>query len=197
MKIILSLALGAILFTGCASKSNGEQNSFRLLESGITYKEDTKKHDLVMLVKKPLGVGYIYNKDLVYSDEEGIYKSYVKHSWDEPLYKQMENMLVLELNKTSIFKSVVSNGSLLKYDLVLESNIYDFYQIIDGDKSKVKVQINLNLLNQKTKNLVDSKTFIIEKELKAITPKEALEAYNEAFAEFINQAVSWLKEQKY
>lgn len=197
MKIILSLALGAILFTGCASKSNGGQNSFRLLESGISYTNEIKKSDLVMLVKKPLGVGYIYNKDLVYSDEEGIYKSYVNNTWDEPLYKQLENMMVLELNKTNMFKGVVSNGSLLKYDLVLESNIYDFYQVIEGDKSKVKVQINLNLLNQKTKNLVDSKTFIIEKELKTITPKDALQAYNEAFSEFINQVVSWLKEQKY
>ncbi|MCK9161351.1 MAG: hypothetical protein GX118_06145 [Arcobacter butzleri] len=197
MKTVITLVFCTLIFGACSYKSvTKEQNNFRLMESSYNIAKEHPTINKILQVKKPTGVGYIYNKDLIYSKDDGVYQSYVNNFWDEPLYKQIESRVVFELNKANVFITTLPSISSIKSDLLLEMVVYDFYQIVKEDNSKVKIQITLNLVDKKTKDLISSKNFLVEKELNSITPKEALNSYNQAFEEFIEKAIHWLNKSQ-
>ncbi|MDY0365840.1 MAG: ABC-type transport auxiliary lipoprotein family protein [Arcobacteraceae bacterium] len=197
MKTVITLVFCTLIFGACSYKNvTKEQNNFRLMESSYNIAKEYPTINKILQVKKPTGVGYIYNKDLIYSKDDGVYQSYVNNFWDEPLYKQIESRVVFELNKANIFITTLPSISSIKSDLLLEMVVYDFYQIVKEDNSKVKIQITLNLVDKKTKDLISSKNFLVEKELNSITPKEALNSYNQAFEEFIEKVIHWLNKSQ-
>ncbi|QOG13012.1 ABC-type transport auxiliary lipoprotein family protein [Arcobacter sp. FWKO B] len=192
MKTIIVITF-LILFSGCSYKKTQSTQSLNLrlqTPKEISIYENVPK---VLFINKIKGVNYISTRDFIYSDTNGVYGAYAYHKWDEPLSKQIENILTQTFTQSGLFKSVTTSSSILSYDLVLECNIYDFKHIVDDNTSKVILNIELKIIDVKTKQLINSEIFILEKDTQTVDGKGALQAYNLAIQEFVQNALHWLE----
>lgn len=192
MKTILIL-VALIFFGGCYSKNSSlkENSNLRLeIKPQNPQNIENTKSPKVLLVKKPKGVGYIDTRDFIYTDKEGFYSSYAYHKWDEPVSTQLENIFVLALSQSEKFEGAIATSSILNYDLVLESNIYEFTHNIQNNQSKVVINIEIKVINAKTKTIVANKRFKIEENTKSTNAQGALEAYNIALNKLLDKIVN-------
>lgn len=189
MKTILIL-VALILFGGCYSKNSSLMEYSNLRLEIKPQKSANTKSQKVLLVKKPKGVSYIDTRDFIYTDKEGFYSSYAYHKWDEPVSKQLENIFALTLSQSEKFESAITTSSILNYDLVLESNIYEFTHNIQDNQSKVVINIEIKVINAKTKTIVVNQRFKIEENTKSINAQGTLEAYNIALDKLLDKIVN-------
>jgi len=182
----------ALFISGCSLKPTPlpQSNDLRLQ---LVELERQSNRDLgVLKIEKPKGVSYIYSRDFIYSDGEGFYNRYAYHRWAEPLANQLEILMSFSLQKLGIFQAVTTSSSKVSHCYILESSVQNFEHIINDKESKVMVQVEFKLIDTNTRILIDTKSFTIKKKTATKDAKGALNAYNEASVELMNQVASWL-----
>lgn len=193
MRKISVLCLLITMLIGCMPKVEISRsvNYLRLAEVEVKTIENPI-YDTIK-IKSVQGVDYIFTRDFIYSDGKGVYNKYAFHRWQEPVSKQFEHMLFVAIRKSNLFKNVLSKNSEAHYRYLLETEVLKFEQIISDNISKVIVEINVNLIDAKTDNIVSSKIFKSASNVAQIDAKGALEGYNKAVELVINEMVEWLK----
>lgn len=126
----------------------------------------------------------------------GDYKrdTFTQSQWAESPNRAITNRIVSMLQSSKIFATVQVSKSRTKSDLFLETNIEDFTQYfsINEKKSYVKAVITMTLINAKTKNILDSKTFEKQVITKSIDAEGGVVALNRALLEILVESKQWL-----
>lgn len=191
MKQILVLLL-AFFISGCGIKpvKSGEYNQYFLIELSQMDVVNFANSGKIIKIQKPNGKRFINSKKIMYSEQKNELYPYAKSFWEEPLASQYVFLLRKSLEKSNLFKSVITSSSKLKPNLYLESNINSFKHIIRNEKSYVEFSISLSLIADD--KLLSSRNFYFKKSTNSIDAKGAVWAYSLVFDEFIKEVKIWL-----
>lgn len=193
MKQALILIL-LFFINGCAIKpeTNSDYNQYFSIELSDTNDINFKNSEQIIKIQKPVGERFLNTKKIVYTEQKNELYPYAKSFWSEPLASQYVFLLSQSLEKSNLFKGVVTNSSKLSPDLFLESKINSFKHIIRGENSYVEFSVTLNLIAYD--ELISSKSFHYTKPTQTIDAKGAVWAYSLVFNEFLNELKIWISE---
>ncbi len=126
----------------------------------------------------------------------GEYKeyNYTQSAWREAPSKEIANQLVNILNESALFDGVYAQSSSRNGDLLLEISVNDFIQVFNEEenRSHVKLDISLNLIENKSGELISFKSFSRMEETKSLDAKGGVEALNKLLGETYEDIVMWL-----
>jgi ABC-type uncharacterized transport system auxiliary subunit len=183
------ILMTVLLFSGCSIKDapGKAKKNLRLSDVSVTV---YKPSDSTLALKTFNNVAYADTTKFVYTQEAGVYASYIYHRWDERLASQVKKTLAKALSDAKLYENVVDVHSAATYEYLLEVTINRFEHNVAKD-SKVDISITLNLINADTKRS-RSYTFETTKKTQTVDAIGALNAYNEAMRELVSHMALWL-----
>jgi cholesterol transport system auxiliary component len=124
------------------------------------------------------------------NSDRGVYQN---SEWSNSLGKLLQGTLIEVLESTHYFKAVLSDDSIAKENLRLESNIYSFEHRVRGRESYAIISIQFMLINADTGNLIKSRRFSYREATKSTDAKGYAKATNVALAKLSRDLVRWLR----
>ena len=188
--ILLSTIL---LITGCSVKTT-TLNSYDLsTNSSISSVKHHKNR--VLKVKYPSALDALGSSKIFYK-RDGITSYYLYSQWSAPLNRLIYSQLIKNLSNSNSFKSVVGYSSEVSPDLNLETQIIDFYNVVEGEDSYADISIKVRLINAKNEKIVKEKLFHYKLKVEELnaksfisTAKMAIEEFNRDLVKFLESAI--------
>ena len=183
-----------ILFSGC-STTHPPVVTYKVNPQIKTNTKITIKYPTATLkVSKTFVDHSLRGVKIRYMDANQKEYSYNNSRYAQELNLAITNSIIKTLKDAKIFKNVVSYKSKAKAQLYLEVNLYEFMQYFDKDekKSYVKIDIALDLIDNKTLKIIKSKRFKKQKDTNSADAYGGIEALNETLAKIEKEIIIWL-----
>ena len=181
--LILSIFL---LLSGCSIK-NHTLNSYDL---SVENRYQTNRHiNKVLQIRYPTALNALGSSKIFYK-RDGITSYYLYSHWDSSLNKIIYSEMLKNILNSNKYKAVVGFNSGAKADLILETEIIDFYHIVNGTNSYAKVTISAKLLDANSEKIIKSRVFSYKLNVKELNAKGFVEASKEAVNMFIKDLIS-------
>lgn len=154
---------------------------------GNTYKHKTIKVTYPQSLKNKLTqkMNFSYS-----SMESGTYQN---SEWSNNMRKLLQGTFVEVLDKSKLFKAVLSDTSTVKEDYRLESNIFAFEHSVRGTASNAVVSIQFNLISTETGRLVKTKRFTYKETTPTTDAKGYVTATNRVIVKLSEDLLKWLQ----
>lgn len=154
---------------------------------GNTYKNKTIKVTYPQSLKNKLTqkMNFSYS-----SMESGTYQN---SEWSNNMRKLLQGTFVEVLDKSRLFKAVLSDTSTVKEDYRLESNIFAFEHSVRGTASNALVSIQFNLISAETGRLVKTKRFTYKEPTPTTDAKGYVTATNRVIVKLSEDLLKWLQ----
>ncbi|EAH6868417.1 hypothetical protein [Campylobacter sp. IFREMER_LSEM_CL2194] len=189
----LYISLIAIFFSACSLISPNQTlpaNKYFSINLEKLEQSQNKVKNSTIMVSLPKGLSYTNE---IFYKKNHIVNAYVYHFWKENPALMIKTFLEFHLQDLGVFKAVLNQDSLASADYVLESKVDILEQdFSDEVHSKIKLGINLNLVQINTKKLIASKYFYYEKELNDNNPQNLIQNYDEVFLLFAKDFRVWV-----
>ena len=184
------LLVTIFLISGCSVKTN-TLSSYDL--SSISNTISVKQHkNIVLMVKYPSSLDALGSSKIFYK-RDGVTSYYLYSQWSAPLNRLIYSQLVKNIATSNAFKSVVGYSSDVSPNINLETQILDFYHIVDGDSSYADISIKARLVDVKNDKIIKEKLFKYRLNVENLnaksfisTAKKAIEEFNRDLIKFIN-----------
>lgn len=124
------------------------------------------------------------------SIESGTYQN---SEWSNNMRKLLQGTFVEVLDKSKLFKAVLSDTSTVKEDYRLESNIFAFEHSVRGTASNAVVSIQFNLISTETGRLVKTKRFTYKETTPTTDAKGYVTATNRVIVKLSEDLLKWLQ----
>ncbi|EAJ1254660.1 hypothetical protein A0Y59_05590 [Campylobacter lari] len=188
----LYISLVAIFFSACSlispSQTLPANKYFSINLEKLEQSQNKKNATIIVSLPK----GLAYTNEIFYKKDHVI-NAYAYHFWKENPALMIKTFLEFHLQDLEAFKAVLNQDSLASADYVLESKVDILEQdFSDEVHSKIKLGINLNLVQINTKKLIASKYFYYEKELNDNNPQNLIQNYDEVFLLFAKDFRVWV-----
>ncbi|EAL5740107.1 hypothetical protein DR740_01675 [Campylobacter lari] len=188
----LYISLVAIFFSACSLISPSQTlpaNKYFSINLEKLEQSQNKKN-VTIIVSLPKGLAYTNE---IFYKKNHVVNAYAYHFWKENPALMIKTFLEFHLQDLEAFKAVLNQDSLASADYVLESKVDVLEQdFSDEMHSKIKLGINLNLVQINTKKLIASKYFYYEKELNDNNPQILIQNYDEVFLLFAKDFRVWI-----
>jgi len=130
---------------------------------------------------------------IVYVADNGQSYSYTKARWMESVNRQFSNLMLRSLSRGKIFKDVVEYRSKAKNEYLLETNLYDFSQIVHDDKSsEVHLLVKVRLIEHYNGKIVKNRTFEYRQKELPGNVQGAIKGYNAVMQTYLKELNLWL-----
>ena len=186
-----------VLFVGCSLQTTVPPVAKYLLN----VKVDTKPSKVSCYRDKVVRVAQIDSpmilagRTIIYSTDKGQSYSYTKSRWMESVTNQLSVLIMQTITHKAIFKDVIPFRSLADNDLILETGLYDFSQVIHDDgSSSVHLLLKVRLVEQYSRKIVTNKLFELKKDGLTGDVDGAIEGYNILVRELLKGIDQWLEE---
>ncbi|MCV3375562.1 hypothetical protein [Campylobacter sp. IFREMER_LSEM_CL2151] len=188
----LYISLVAIFFSACSlispSQTLPANKYFSINLEKLEQSQNKKNATIIVSLPK----GLAYTNEIFYKKDH-VVDAYAYHFWKENPALMIKTFLEFHLQDLEAFKAVLNQDSLASADYVLESKVDVLEQdFSDEMHSKIKLGINLNLVQINPKKLIASKYFYYEKELNDNNPKILIQNYDEVFLLFAKDFRVWI-----
>ncbi|MCR8682967.1 ABC-type transport auxiliary lipoprotein family protein [Campylobacter sp. LMG 17559] len=188
----LYISLVAIFFSACSlispSQTLPANKYFSINLEKLEQSQNKKNATIIVSLPK----GSAYTNEIFYKKDH-VVNAYAYHFWKENPALMIKTFLEFHLQDLGVFKAVLNQDSLASADYVLESKVDILEQdFSDEVHSKIKLGINLNLVQINTKKLIASKYFYYEKELNDNNPQNLIQNYDEVFLLFAKDFRVWI-----
>ncbi len=182
LTIILTLLLG-----GCSVHNI---NSYDLGTSSIVTAPSRYEYK-VLKVEFPSALDAL-GSSRIYYKRDGITSYYLYSSWEQSLNRLIYSKLIKSLESSGSFKSVVGYSSYAKADLVLETQILDFYHIVKGDESYADIKFSVKLIDESSGKILKDKIYSYNIKVKELNAKGFITAAQKAVNMFLEDLSSSL-----
>ncbi|HEG2606576.1 ABC-type transport auxiliary lipoprotein family protein [Campylobacter sp. W0066.1] len=188
----LYISLVAIFFSACSlispSQTLPANKYFSINLEKLEQSQNKKNATIIVSLPK----GLAYTNEIFYKKDH-VVNAYAYHFWKENPALMIKTFLEFHLQDLEAFEAVLNQDSLASADYVLESKVDILEQdFSDEVYSKIKLGINLNLVQINTKKLIASKYFYYEKELNDNNPQILIQNYDEVFLLFAKDFRVWV-----
>lgn len=201
MKYLLktSLFLAFILcVAGCSSLLRPEAQGkafYVIVEDSKPAEVSGAKLPLRLLVSETRAPSIISGRRMVFSSAPSQRGYYQFSSWAEPPPKRFTSLLIEKLEHTAMFKSIAREESLVLGDILLRTEMLDFYHDVHESPSRVYVKIVGELIDMSTRQIVSRREFLKAKKAESADAEGAVAAFTKAVHEISREVVSWIKEE--
>lgn len=181
-----------ILLAGCSTRMAPLKN-YTLQTHEVTKNYKGRYQHKTIKVMQPQSLKEKLSQKMYFSYSPALQGAYLNSKWSNDLGKLIQGTLIHTLQRSGMFKGVVSFVSTVQADYRLESTVIDFSHHIRGDASYAVVSIRFTLLSTHTGKLIKSKHFSYREATKTTNAEGYVEASNRALARLSNDLVLWLK----
>lgn len=187
--LILALFLG-----GCFSLGKETPAIVNyVLEDLANTAQKTAPTDLrTLLVLDTTATPFYDNENLVYSRAPGTRGQYQYARWTERPGKRFSDLLQKRLAAQSGFAGVAVAGGQVRGDLVLDTELTEFYHEADSTPGSVRVVLRAELIDLKTRKLLDRQWFERRMPIASYDAAGAAKGFNQATTGVLDDVVAWL-----
>ncbi|MBZ7932322.1 membrane integrity-associated transporter subunit PqiC [Campylobacter sp. RM10543] len=159
MKKYLYILILSFIFYGCSINNQIDKTQMFILKNDeISSNISFKKTNKILKIKNAYLPLYLNSKSIIYT-KNNISNTYAYHFWADLPSNFYKSFLLSKLEKTKIFKAVISSQSSLNADYVLESRIDSFEQIIDLKQNYTQITVSVNLIDAKKNEIIAHQFF--------------------------------------
>lgn len=119
--------------------------------------------------------------------------TYQNSQWSNNMSKLLQGTLIDILERSRLFKAVLSDTSTLKENYRLESNIFAFEHRVRGDVSHAVISIQFTLIDANTGKLVKSRRFSYQEPTPSTDAKGYASATSVIMTRLSGDLVGWLR----
>lgn len=119
--------------------------------------------------------------------------TYQNAEWSNNMAKILQGTFIEVLDKSKLFKVVISDTSTAKEDYRLESNVFAFEHSVRGIRSNAVVSIQFNLISVETGSIVKSKRFTYMEATPTTDAKGYVTATNRVIIKLSQDLLEWIK----
>ena len=145
-----------------------------------------------LLVLDTTASGFYDNENLVYSRAPGTRGQYQYARWTERPGKRFSDLLQKRLAAQSGFASVAVAGGQVRGDLVLDTDLTEFYHEADTSPGSVRVVLRAELIDLKTRKLIGRQWFERRVPVASYDAAGAAKGFNQATTGVLDDLVTWL-----
>jgi len=182
----------AVFITGCSLKDVSKPIARYDVYSATKAKSKTRS-DKVLRVARFRTPANLFSKKIWYQREDMKTNSYLYSTWSLDFSTMIEQQVANTLYASKLFKSVLSDYSKAKVDLVLEGEIVKAVQRVGTNGAEVVFEVRLYLINYKTSKLIGSKDFLYTKKCESVDAQGAIKAYGKIMKIFNKEVILWLE----
>lgn len=150
----------------------------------------THSHKTI-IINKPTATPINNSAAMAYTIKPFQIAYFAKNRWVASPSEMLEPMISDVLRKTHYFYAVESASSLSHYDFVLNTEILQFQQVFYGCRSVFRIKLYAELQNARTRKIVGSRTFMVERMAPYYSPLGGVMAANQATALLLEELSSW------
>ena len=187
------IVLGLML-SGCFSlgKETPEVVNYVLEDLAASTQKIAPTDPRSLLVLDTTASGFYDNENLVYSRAPGTRGQYQYARWTERPGKRFSDLLQKRLAAQSGLASVAVAGGQVRGDLVLDTDLTEFYHEADTTPGSVRVQLRAELIDLKTRKLVGRQWFERRVPVSSYDSAGAAKGFNQATTGVLDDLVAWL-----
>jgi len=156
-------------------------------QSVSAYKDKSIKVSFPQSLKEPM------SEKMLFSYAENDSGTYQNSQWSNNISRILQGTFIEVLDRSRLFKIVLSDMSTLEENYRLESTIFDFEHQVRGADSYAVVSIQFTLINADKGKLVKSKRFSYQEPTPSTDAKGYAIATNRAIVKLSHDLVEWLK----
>lgn len=145
-----------------------------------------------LLVLDTSATSYYDNENLVYSRAPGTRGQYQYARWTERPGKRFSDLLQRRLATQSGFASVTTAGGQVRGDLLLDTELSEFYHEAATSPGSVRVQLRAELIDLKTRKLLGRQWFERSVPIASFDAAGAATGFNQATTGVLDEVVAWL-----
>lgn len=145
-----------------------------------------------LLVLDTTASGFYDNENLVYSRAPSTRGQYQYARWTERPGKRFSDLLQKRLAAQSGFASVAVAGGQVRGDLVLDTDLTEFYHEADTSPGSVRVVLRAELIDLKTRKLIGRQWFERRVPVASYDAAGAAKGFNQATTGVLDDLVTWL-----
>ncbi len=186
--ICIGLCLGLL---GCSKAPALKIYSLNVPNIESTYTSNYRSKSIKVTYPQSLREHMSQKMNFSYSSSD--YGTYQNSEWSNDMSKLLQGTLIEVLERSKLFKVVLSNTSTLKENLRLESNIFAFEHRVRETQSHAIISVQFTLINADTGKLVKSKRFSYSVATPSIDAQGYARATNVAIARLSKDLLTWLK----
>lgn len=183
----------AVFFSACSIKNIEKKVNDYRLEPTQSLSLSAKKDKRILRVQHVQGDKIVMTHAIVYK-QDGALKPYKYGRWSEFPSTRLQQILIESLEVQKIFAATVAANSLANADLVLESTLQNFEEVIEGEKSFVHVKFRFRLIQRVDAKILGSVSLDSLTNVKQKGASGVVLAFNESVENIINNLSTWLKE---
>jgi len=193
--LILAL-LFSFLLSGC-STTYPVVTEYRInTKLNVEKVQSSKCKDKSIKVAQAFSSSLLMSLDMNYGVGDDKQFSYSQSQWALSPNNAMSAELVDMLRKMDIFQTVQIPKSRTRNDLILESSIDEFMQYYNEEENRsfVKVKISLSVIDTKTLQAIETKSFAKELEASSLDSSGGVKALNLALENLLMDSAKWIEE---
>lgn len=187
--IVFTLLLGGCFGLG---KETPEVVNYVLEDLAAPTQKSTPTDPRSLLVLDTTASGFYDNENLVYSRALGTRGQYQYARWTERPGKRFSDLLQKRLAAQSGFASVAVAGGQVRGDLVLDTDLSEFYHDAASSPGSVRVQLRAELIDLKTRKLIGRQWFERRVPIASYDAAGAAKGFNQATTGVLDDLVAWL-----
>ncbi|MGE3603488.1 MAG: ABC-type transport auxiliary lipoprotein family protein [Lautropia sp.] len=149
------------------------------------------------LVVGPLQTNALYGgTGIVYGRDPGIRSTYQYAVWTEAPARRLIELIDARLNARDPvlrrFATVTTESSGVKADWLLGVRVLEFYHDTTGDPDRAVVEVDAELVDWRSKSLLDRRRFRVERPLSTEDVDGAVAALGTATSTLLDRLTAWL-----
>ena len=187
---VLTLLLG-----GC-SLLNGNNTppvvNYVLEDKPVTSQTAGPADPRALLVLDTTATSFYDGESLVFSSTPGTRSQYQYARWTERPGKRFADLLRARLAAQSGFAAVMMAGGQVRGDLLLDTELTEFYHDASTSPGSVRVLLRAELVDLKTHNLLSRKWFERRVPVPSYDAAGAAQGFNQASSGVLDDVIAWL-----
>ena len=156
-------------------------------ETANSYKERSIKVSFPQSIKEPMSEKMHFSYA---ANDRGIYQN---ARWSNNMGRLLQGILIEVLDRSRLFKVVLSDMSTLEENYRLESTVFDFEHQVRGADSYAVVSVQFTLINADTGTLVKSKRFSYQERTPTTDAKGYAAATNTIMIRLSDDLLKWIQ----
>ncbi|HFZ4926356.1 TPA: ABC-type transport auxiliary lipoprotein family protein [Campylobacter coli] len=193
MKKFIYITILALIFNGCSIPTStlDKTQSFILKNDELPLQANFIKSDKILKIQNASLPLYLHSRSIIYV-QKGISKVYAYHFWADLPNNLYQSLLLSKFEQSQIFKALLSQGSSVGSDYILESRIDSFEQVVDENENYVSISISINFIDAKESKIIAHRLFSIKERVKKIDIFDVYQSFEKALNSLGNEIVLWI-----
>jgi ABC-type uncharacterized transport system auxiliary subunit len=191
VNILIALSL-AFLISGCVSvKKLPPLKKYTIELSDSCCKKEYKADKKSIKILEPVANKSLHTNNILYSNGKYMIQDYTYNKWNDYPTKMLHKAITFKVDESNMYQNTISTNIKTKYDFLLQSELFEFKQVIEGQKSHTVLIIKFYLTDMSSNKTV-SKIFKYKSDVDSMDAYGAVKSMNESSELLAADLLDWL-----